>query len=111
MTSDYQLLDFARSFVDAKCPDLAVKLLDRISRHYSSSSKQLNGRLDDALSGLGGVHLRHRGLTSYSPAPSVLRPCSPVNQERAGVDVSCHRRETGLRQLKVLERLAEHRPC
>src|SRR6476620_8192591 len=105
MTSDYQLLDFARSFVDSKRPDLAVKLLDRISRHYSSSSKQLNGRLDNALSGFGGVHLRHRCLSSYTSALSVLCPRRSINQESAGVDVSRHCRETGLRQLKVLEHL------
>src|SRR6185295_11857756 len=96
--------------VNAKRPDLTIESFDGISRHDTTTTKQLNGSIDYTLRSLRRIHLRHRRLTRHTLGAIVTSPCRAIDEKRAGIDLGCHVGNRGLSQLKVRELAAEHLP-
>src|SRR5687768_358997 len=73
----------------------------------AAPAEQLESVVYHALSGLGCEHLRHRRFSGDTRGTVVARPSRAIDEQCTRVDRSRHLRNACLRELKILERLAE----
>ena len=103
-------LHFARAFVDAQRPNLAIQLLDLRALGHAHAAVHLDRGIDDLLRFFGCIELGHGGGTTVVAAPLVLLPGRARNQQRGSVNRERHLGQLCLSDSIVGERARSQSP-
>src|SRR3546814_7351209 len=95
--------------MDAQRTNFAIEARHRLALDHPQPAEHLDGLVDDALRGLGGIELGDGRFATVLASRHVMRPRRAVNEQRRRIDLGHHfgeRSEEHTSELQSLMRIS-----